>query len=1124
MPPRPSLSRTAPLLMVAATGCGREALPPVVCPEVPGASVLRVEVTREQLLQDRIDFAAQDMRPVSVSATGSGEDARFDVLWVRDRFGLPGRWQLHVDVTEDELDTLQFGTPGFRPLALDAYGPEPRFLVAMVRDFQEARMGHFQSAGLLREADDEWAAEGFSPVWVDGLDAPPLVRYTAIWVQDSVPRAMDLDLAPPEEDVAPWRARADGGWRALRISTYQRSGLSGSVGGGPTPLRAAVWQQDPPGCGAGPWKGVDGEDRGQLGLTLAAQAPRGPSATVESGSGTLALPGPGLPVRLTLQGPISGSETLLRAIAAPGAQPGDGHLLVLEPRADHRIVVSDDALGNIRLRPWFAGAELDPEGLAQGCARPGVQCRGQTMRLTDYDSRLFLRYDASDDSWHEVRRNEVAPDRYFLLSLDAVDGVNGRRLASVWGGHPPERRFLVNSALAEATLNAAPGPQANLNDTLATRFDAEMQQWMQDRMIPSAIVALVADGRLVLSRGYAYAPPEWAPFLLPDPQTALFRAASLAKPLTAIGVMRLVSEGTLQLGMSLRDIFSGIDPDRPEFMGNGHGWDERVPSITVRQLLGHLGGWDRDRSTDFTVGQDFAACRQLGLDALPVEMDDLIDFARSRPVGSGSDVEPRPLDHQPGDRHAYSNFGYTLLGRVIEEVTGATYEAWLRETLFNPIGATSTFLAPPGPGGELGREVRYFTPESATAPARFGFGSGPHHPLRDPCDPAHADRLPAPYGGRNVRNMDAHGGWLSTAPDLARILVALDDSTLLPAALRDEMLQRQPGRELRVVTVEQGGATVEDRSFDARFPQATVPGSAPIALLPSAGAQLHVGRGLRTFGQVGLNLAAAGQGYDLRVEYSSPGGWTLLTADEHGLVDDGEGFSQTDTAGVARITFTPPEDWVALPSPAPGSSDLYYWIRISSAVAPSVTASADSVNAGVEEDYGLGWEVRGTAGYRHDILLDFFDPGVLGAPPPAGVRVVGARSQASAVLLSMAAVPGGQLLSVNGLTGGSFRPGENLLVGDMQGAILGRLGPRRERTVFVSAAHGGALTGLLTRMKRRADGLHWVVMVNQRETDRSFHARSHAPVEGRIDGIVSLADSLVTAGAAWSWPTWDLFP
>ncbi len=105
-------------------------------------------------------------------------------------------------------------------------------------------------------------------------------------------------------------------------------------------------------------------------------------------------------------------------------------------------------------------------------------------------------------------------------------------------------------------------------------------------------------------------------------------------------------------------------------------YDERLDDITIRHLLQHRGGWDRDKSFDAMFRSvDFA--KALGVDP-PAGPDTIIRVMLGK-----------PLDFDPGHRYAYSNYGYCLLGRVIEKLSGESYEQYVKTKVLAPIGVTA---------------------------------------------------------------------------------------------------------------------------------------------------------------------------------------------------------------------------------------------------------------------------------------------------------------------------------------------------------------------------------------------------------------------------------------------------
>ena len=265
-------------------------------------------------------------------------------------------------------------------------------------------------------------------------------------------------------------------------------------------------------------------------------------------------------------------------------------------------------------------------------------------------------------------------------------------------------------------------------------YDAFFPDFLARHGIPGAAVAVAKDGRLVYARGFGLADIEANEPVQP---TSRFRVASVSKPITGVIAMRLVEDGLLDLDASA----FGYLPDLPAPTGATE--DDRLADITVRDLLRHSGGWDRDGT-----GYD--------------PMFDLVDIANAMGTDPPADVETvvrymrgRPLDFTPGARYAYSNFGYAVLGRVLERVAQEPYEQLVQGVLAEA-GITGMALGASLLENRLPDEVRYY-PLEDMAPSVFNDAT-----------------VPWAYGGFAIEAMDAHGGWVSSAPDLLRFTTALD--------------------------------------------------------------------------------------------------------------------------------------------------------------------------------------------------------------------------------------------------------------------------------------------------------------------------------------------------------------
>ena len=264
---------------------------------------------------------------------------------------------------------------------------------------------------------------------------------------------------------------------------------------------------------------------------------------------------------------------------------------------------------------------------------------------------------------------------------------------------------------------AAAGPEAK--EDLAGRLDRIFAE-AYPAAGPGAAVIVVRDGKTVLRKGYGLANVELSVPIAPE---MVFRIGSVTKQFTAAAILKLVEAGKL----SLSDEIGRFLPDYPT----------RGKRITVEQLLNHTSGirsltgmpaWPSHTREDWTPAQ-------------------LIAFFQNE-----------PLDFEPGTGWKYNNSGYLLLGAIIEKVSGKTYEDFLAETIFRPLGMERTRYGSDGPL-IAGRVVGY---------------------QRTP-----GGIVNAPYLSMTLPF--SAGSLVSTVDDLARWQAALDKDELLSAESRRRM-------------------------------------------------------------------------------------------------------------------------------------------------------------------------------------------------------------------------------------------------------------------------------------------------------------------------------------------------
>ena len=298
--------------------------------------------------------------------------------------------------------------------------------------------------------------------------------------------------------------------------------------------------------------------------------------------------------------------------------------------------------------------------------------------------------------------------------------------------------------LGNMLLLAAPGLAATAEvesvgvtgrgDKRLEPLDRLMTDFVSRHQLPGASLAVTRNGRLVYARGFGLADRQSGDPVLP---TSRFRIASLSKPVTSVAILQLVEAGRLKLDDPVAEIL-GLEPEVDA---------RRSRRVTVRQCLQHTGGWDRSDSFD-PMFQSIRISRVLDTKA-PAGPAEVIRF-----------MQKWPLDFDPGTRYAYSNYGYCLLGRVIEKISGQSYERYVQARVLKPMGVTRMRIGRTRIEGRAKGEVRYHVDGEKVGLSVFEEDLG--------------KRVSRAYGAWNLEAMDSHGAWIASAVDMVRFASALE--------------------------------------------------------------------------------------------------------------------------------------------------------------------------------------------------------------------------------------------------------------------------------------------------------------------------------------------------------------
>lgn len=265
---------------------------------------------------------------------------------------------------------------------------------------------------------------------------------------------------------------------------------------------------------------------------------------------------------------------------------------------------------------------------------------------------------------------------------------------------------LVLLLLGIAAVAMSPFANAS-SDRDQHKLESRIEQAIRDEQLVGAVWALVRPEETVLgAAGKSNA-------TLGTPMTSAHQVhvGSLAKTLVALGILRLATEGRVEIDAPVGRYLQDVPVQNP--------WENESP-LTVRHLLDHTGGL-----SDARISQVFSATAE-----------------PDQPLQQSLRLSDSPVRvrYRPGERAAYSNVGYVLLAMVIERVAGKRYEAWLGEEILSPLGM---------------RESTFFF----VSQGQHGEGGGLAMGHVDP-------RTPSPSIPMHLRSS---GQFTSTASDMARL-------------------------------------------------------------------------------------------------------------------------------------------------------------------------------------------------------------------------------------------------------------------------------------------------------------------------------------------------------------------
>jgi CubicO group peptidase (beta-lactamase class C family) len=275
------------------------------------------------------------------------------------------------------------------------------------------------------------------------------------------------------------------------------------------------------------------------------------------------------------------------------------------------------------------------------------------------------------------------------------------------------------------------------------KFDTLIHRFMNYWNVQGLSLGIVKDGKLLYAKAYGEADTisheKAAPY-------HLFRTASVSKLITAVAIMKLVEDKKIRLDQA---VFGkeGILNDTTYLNYKS----PNLLKIKVEHLLTHTGGWRNIYRTDpmfipLTIAKHMKV-------ASPPSFETTLQFMLTQEVA-----------FEPGTFYDYSNFGYCVLGKVVEKAAGMSYEKYVQQIL-KPLGIHRIRLGKNRRQDRAFTEVSYY--EHATAEKKLScYDTG--------------DSVSRTYDATNIEALGPAGGWLTTPTDLLRLVVAIDGFDTVP--------------------------------------------------------------------------------------------------------------------------------------------------------------------------------------------------------------------------------------------------------------------------------------------------------------------------------------------------------
>lgn len=340
--------------------------------------------------------------------------------------------------------------------------------------------------------------------------------------------------------------------------------------------------------------------------------------------------------------------------------------------------------------------------------------------------------------------------RYILFAaIIAIAAVMAVNLHSSGKGNKPEQESQPVELPPVPLNHLLTNSMCDFNG--AKRFDASIERFMKYWGIRGGSFALMRNDSLLYAKGYGYANTEDSTLC---EVKHIFRVASVSKLITAIAIMHMHETGQLSTG----DTVFGEEGILCDSLFLNYR-DKNIRKITIEHLLRHTSGFSNPHG-DAAFNMELVA---KFLDKpLPLTMDDMVLYATKL-----------RLRAKPGGWYHYSNLGYIILSKVIEKVSGISYETYIRDSILAPMECYDIHLANNYTEGFRDNEVNYYEVKEAEPVSSFDG--------RDTI-------VMKSHGGNDVHGLYGAGGWIASSVELLKIVSAVNKCPVRKDFLTEESI------------------------------------------------------------------------------------------------------------------------------------------------------------------------------------------------------------------------------------------------------------------------------------------------------------------------------------------------